>query len=76
MDVIIVSLAIEKGACGFLVNLILDDELKMIWKHVYRSRLRKKGVVNNGVAEVDQQERSESLYQSSSDDAATHKSKG
>ncbi|PKI55491.1 hypothetical protein CRG98_024103 [Punica granatum] len=41
---------VSKGVC---------DELKMIWKHVYRSRLRKKGVIYNGVAEVNQQERSE-----------------
>ncbi|OWM72335.1 hypothetical protein CDL15_Pgr018220 [Punica granatum] len=67
---------IEKGACNFLVNPIPYEELKMTWKHVYHSRLRKKGVFTNAVSEVDRQERSESVYQSSSDDAATHQSEG
>lgn len=77
-DVDAVTRGVEKGACDFLIKPIQDDTLRMIWQHVLRVKLRKvEGVVNNGVSEVNnQQERSESAINSSSDDATTHPSQG
>ncbi|PKI51651.1 hypothetical protein CRG98_027953 [Punica granatum] len=74
MDVDIMKRGVEKGACDFLIKLIRDDTLKMIWTSVFRSRLRNEGVIvnNDVISEVNQQERLDSPIQSTSDDSAMH----
>ncbi|OWM72334.1 hypothetical protein CDL15_Pgr018219 [Punica granatum] len=59
MDVAAVKQGID---CDFMVNPIPYEELKMTWKHMYHSRLKKKGVFTNVVSEVDQREIFESVY--------------
>ncbi|OWM72328.1 hypothetical protein CDL15_Pgr018213 [Punica granatum] len=77
-DMAVVKQGFEKGACDFLVKPIRDEDLKMIWKYVLLFRLKKEGIVNNVITEVNNQqaERSESVHQSSSDDTVTHRREG
>ncbi|PKI55213.1 hypothetical protein CRG98_024504 [Punica granatum] len=76
MDVDVLKRGVEKGVCDFFTKPIRDDTLKLIWTHVFRSRiLRKEGVSVNDdvVSEVNQRDRLDSPIQSSSGhDSAAH----
>ncbi|PKI74180.1 hypothetical protein CRG98_005418 [Punica granatum] len=81
MDVDVLKRGVEKGVCDFLTKPIRDETLKLIWTHVFRSRLhRKEGVIvnNDAVSEVNRRDRLDSPIQSSSghDSAALGMSEG